>query len=228
MIYTIDLLDKTQIDHINKIFDISDFSDGSVSASYSSDKIKNNLQLEGYEHTELIYYMCDILNRSNDYRQITLCKSFNGMLFCKYEKGMYYHSHLDDYSSGQFRTDYSTTVFLNSPDEYEGGELCLKVGNQDLLYKLDAGKCLVYPTGLMHEVKEVKSGVRKVCVFWSESCIQDKDIRSIISDFNCMWSKYSDEALEKMGRNFYNELLNVKFNLMRKYGNFSGIATKRN
>jgi len=222
MIYTIDLLDKPQIEHINKIFDISDFADGSISASFKNPReTKNNLQSVGYENRELINYIYNILNGCDEYKHITISKTFAGMLFCKYEEGMYYQSHLDNYVAGQTRTDYSNTVFLNSPDEYEGGELCLRVGNQNLTYKLEAGKCLIYPTGLMHEVKKVTSGVRKVCVFWTESYVQDKEIRSILSDFNLTWSKYSNEVHEKMGTDFYDEILNIKFNLMRKYGNFS-------
>jgi len=85
---------------------------------------------------------------------------------------------------------------------------------------------LIYPTGLLHEVKEVTSGVRKVCVFWTESCVQDKEIRQMLADFHFMWSKYCDEAREKLGQDFYNQVLNIKFNLMRKYGNFSGVLQK--
>jgi len=228
MIYIIDLLDKQQLDHVNKIFDYSDFEDGLVSASFSDTEVKNNVQVSGYESKQLIYYIVDVLNKSDDFREITTSKSYSGILFSKYEKGMYYQSHNDNYMMDKSRTEYSSTIFLNSPDEYEGGELCLTIGNQEISYKLDAGKCLIYPTGLLHEVKEVTSGVRKVCVFWTESCIQDKEIRSMLADFYFMWSKYSEEAQEKLGQDFYNRLLNIKFNLMRKYGNFSGVATKRN
>jgi PKHD-type hydroxylase len=126
------------------------------------------------------------------------------------------------------RTDFSSTIFLNSPDEYEGGELVLTVGNQELSYKLDAGKCIIYPTGLLHKVTPVISGKRKVCVFWTESCIDDSEVRSIMADFYFLWSKYYDEMYEKIGHEFCVQLQNIKFKLYRKYGNFSGVATKRN
>ena len=226
MIYIIDLLDKEQLEYINGLFDCSDFEDGLLSASFSDTEVKNNVQISGYEKKELTHYIVDVLNESVDFREITISKSYSGILFSKYEKGMYYHSHNDNYFMNGSRTDYSSTIFLNSPDEYEGGELSLLVGNQEISYKLEAGKCLIYPTGLLHEVKEVTSGVRKVCVFWTESCVQDKEIRQMLADFHFMWSKYCDEAREKLGQDFYNQVLNIKFNLMRKYGNFSGVLQK--
>lgn len=227
MIYVIDLLDELQLKYINDIFDCSDFEQGLMSYSPVSD-IKNNLEVIGFEQKNLISYIVEVLNNSDDFIELTSSRSYSGILFSKYEKGMYYHTHNDSYIMSGKRTDYSSTIFLNSPDEYEGGELCLTVGNQQLSYKLEAGKCLIYPTGLLHEVKEVTSGVRKVCVFWTESCIQDKDIRSMLADFHIIWSKYSEEAYEKLGKDFCDQILNIKFNLLRKYGNFSGVATKRN
>jgi len=226
MIYEIDLLNDYQIKKINDIIEISDYESGMMSASYALEDIKNNLEIKGYEREELISYVVDILNNSNDYTEITSSKSYSGFLFSKYEKGMYYHMHNDNYMMNGSRTDFSSTIFLNSPDEYEGGELVIKFGNQEISYKLEAGKCLIYPTGLLHEVKEVTSGVRKVCVFWTESCIQDKEIRQMLADFHFMWSKYCDEAREKLGQDFYNQVLNIKFNLLRKYGNFSGVLQK--
>jgi PKHD-type hydroxylase len=226
MIYEIDLLNDDQIKKINDIIEFSDYESGMMSANYTSEDIKNNLQVKGYEREELISYVVDILNNSNDFTEITSSKSYSGLLFSKYEKGMYYRMHNDNYMMNGSRTDFSSTIFLNDPTEYEGGELVIKLGNQEFSYKLDAGKCLIYPTGLLHEVKEVTSGVRKVCVFWTESCIADKEIRSMMADFHFMWSKYYDEAYEKLGQDFCAQLQNIKFNLMRRYGNFSGVLQK--
>lgn len=227
MIYTIDLLNNDEIKYINDVFDCSNFCDGLVSNTQFHQDLKSNKQLVGYELNILKEYLIEILNKHKDFAEITSAKSYSNILFSKYESGMYYHLHNDNYIMGNgTRTDLSCTLFLNSPDEYEGGELILNFGNQNLSYKLNAGECVIYPTGLLHEVKPVISGIRKVCVFWIESCISDIDIRSIITDLHFMYSKYYDEAFEKLGEEFCIKLQNLKFKLLRKYGNFSGVNSR--
>lgn len=222
MIYSIDLLNDSQIKYINDICDISDYVNGKMAGELLSDK-KNNLEMIGYEANNLRKYIVQILNSSEEFRNITASKKYSGIIFSKYETGMYYHSHNDDYYINDIRTDYSTTIFLNNPSEYEGGELVLSIGNQEIPYKLKAGSCLIYPTGLKHKVNPVLSGVRKVCVFWTESCIRDGEIRNLLSDYHIMWSKYALDILDKLGEDAYNDILSIKFKLMRKYGNFTGV-----
>ena len=48
-------------------------------------------------------------------------------LFTKTETGGYYRSHWDDVNNGQF----STTIFLSDPRDYEGGELTLYLNGQE-------------------------------------------------------------------------------------------------
>jgi PKHD-type hydroxylase len=226
MIYEIDLLSNEQLKYINDIFDVSDFTSGQISNSIEPE-LKNNEEMIGFERNKLTEYIVESLNNSRDFIEITSSKSYAGILFSKYEKDMYYHLHNDDYSMGAgTRTDFSSTIFLNSPNEYEGGELILTLGNQELSYKLEAGKCIIYPTGLLHRVAPIKSGTRKVCVFWTESCINDTDIRMILADFHFMWSKYYEEMYEKLGHEYCVNIQNIKMRLMRKYGNFSGLTIK--
>lgn len=94
--------------------------------------------------------------------------------------GGYYHVHHDSYENG----DYSTTVFLNEPDEYEGGELCLFIDNEEVSIKLNAGEAVTYPTGIFHKVNEVTSGERIVAVFWTHTTLKDRFMREVYSDVN--------------------------------------------
>jgi PKHD-type hydroxylase len=222
MIYTIDLINEDQLKYINDILDVSDYVKGQTTTGLTLD-VKNNLQAVGYEANNLRHYVVEIINSSSDFIDTTLSKRYAGLIFSKYSGGMYYHSHNDNYAMGDVRTDYSCTIFLNDPSEYEGGELVLTLGNQEIPYKLKAGQCVIYPTGLKHRVNEITSGERKVCVFWVESFIEDYEARNIISDFNSMWNKYGVEIQEKLGNEAYYDILNVKFRLMRKYGNFATI-----
>ena len=66
--------------------------------------------------------------------------------FLRYREGTYYAFHNDFYQINELRTDYSISIFLNSPDEYEGGELVFRQGNMDTEHKLEPGQALIYPT----------------------------------------------------------------------------------
>lgn len=90
-------------------------------------------------------------------------------LFTKTETGGYYRPHWDDVTNGQF----STTVFLSDPRDYEGGELTLYLRGKEEKFKLEPGWGVTYETGTPHEVKTVTSGERIVSVFWTTSIIWD-------------------------------------------------------
>jgi PKHD-type hydroxylase len=50
------------------------------------------------------------------------------------------------------RTDLSATLFLSSPDEYEGGELNVEYTYGRLDIKLPTGSLVLYPSGAIHVV----------------------------------------------------------------------------
>lgn len=228
MIYILDLLNESQLKHINETFECSDYEVGTM-AGLIRPEWKNNEEISGFERSELSKYVVEILNNSRDFTEITNAKTYAGVLFSKYEEGMFYNLHNDNYMMGDgTRTDFSTTIFLNSPDEYEGGELILQVGNQEFKYKLKAGQCIIYPTGLMHKVTPVTSGVRKVCVLWTESCVADADIRTLLADYYFMWSKYKREIYENIDDEFPILLESIRMRLLRKFGNFTGVSIQRN
>lgn len=224
MIYVVDLLNDDDLKYVNDLFDSANFHEGQTSGGIIKD-LKNNLEVSaGYESLKLRDFIAKKLNSTESFLSVTVAKKYSGILFSKYESGMYYNSHVDDYSMERGgRTDCSVTIFLNDSTEYEGGELCITIGNQEYPFKLKAGQCLIYPTGLKHRVNTIKSGVRKVCVLWVESCISDSEIRNMLADYYTMWSKYSIDILEKLGSDAYNDILNIKMRLMRKFGDFTGV-----
>ena len=94
-----------------------------------------------------------------------------------YNKGGYYGWHRDvvhpnspDYDPNIVRK-ISISIWLNDPDEYEGGELDIEVGGprDDLRYhtfKLPKGSIIVFPSNSWHRVRPITSGVRKSLVVW--------------------------------------------------------------
>tara|TARA_B100000427_G_scaffold156888_1_gene130282 strand:+ start:129 stop:704 length:576 start_codon:yes stop_codon:yes gene_type:complete len=65
----------------------------------------------------------------------------------------------------------SATVWLNDPEEYEGGEFDIetKGPREDIRYdtlKLSKGSIVIFPSDKWHRVRPVTSGVRKSLVIW--------------------------------------------------------------
>ena len=100
-----------------------------------------------------------------------------------YHEGDFYDWHIDSYINPVFQNDnpynrkVSVTVFLNDPEEYEGGEFDLEMRGPKTeartdnverydTFKLPKGSMLVFPSYVWHRVRPVTSGVRKSLVLW--------------------------------------------------------------
>lgn len=140
--------------------------------------IKSNLELScSTLSSEINSMIMEKLDFDNKFISFTTAKETGLNIVSKTSTGNYYNPHIDNWGNG----DFSTTVFLNSPDEYIGGELCLYFGNgEEKKVKLEAGWGITYSTGILHRVNEVVSGVRYASVFWTKSHIKNSQVRSLI------------------------------------------------
>ena len=230
MNYTINLLDKKSINRILEIYGLATFKTGLMTSPNNRDRQfqteqKNLLDMVrdegivGYE-TECCNILDKNIIRSTQFYDHTCPKKYSKIKFLEYRQGMYYKEHNDSYMMGSIRSDFSCTVFLNDPTEYEGGELVIRVGDKDIEYKLEKGQAVIYQTGLSHQVKEVISGSRKVAVFWVESCIQDTRILSLYQQFCLLHENYNikqSEGFFPPGAEFGEKLHAFKNNLLRNF-----------
>ena len=151
---------------------------------------KNNFEATGpiTERNTLDELIHSSLENDNTYLNYT-CPWYSGKpIYSKMGDGGYFRSHHDHFTNGH----YSTTVFLNEPDEYEGGELVLSLGGGIKKFKLPAGHAITYTTGTPHEVTEVTSGLRYVAVFWTKSIIPDTFMRELYSDISKVMDLFPD------------------------------------
>lgn len=221
MIYTINLLKKENVLKVRSCFDKAVFKEGKMTDVRNMKQdlnldVKNNLEMEKDQY----YKLCnDILlssiEKSSDFYNICNPKAYASVLFLDYREGMYYKKHNDYYMMNNLRTDFSCTIFVSDPSEYEGGELVVDIGNREISYKLNPGEAVIYPTGLKHRVNTVESGSRKVIVFWIQSLIQDSRIRNVYADLCIMQKKYGHVL---SGHDDLNDDINcIKYNIMRSF-----------
>ena len=115
------------------------------------------------------------LDKDMDFNSIVVPDETNNLIISKITEGGYYKCHLDS----EFAGNYSTTIFLNEPDEYVGGDLQLLLDGDIKNFKLKAGWGITYLTGIPHQVLSVTKGVRYAGVFWSSSIISDPFMREV-------------------------------------------------
>lgn len=222
------ILDQNQVKNIQSKIEEANknnyWQDGihTLNQSRNPHSIKSNLELSNFNILKNINdCIMHSLDRDKKFLDFTIPVTTDLNIVSKTIKNGYYKPHCDVWENG----DFSTTVFLNSPQEYEGGELCLYFGGQkETKIKLDAGWGITYLTGILHRVNEVKSGSRYVSVFWTKSLIKDEFIRNIYSELGNIESILFDNNSNTSSLNCYESIQdpefcikNLKNEILRRY-----------
>jgi PKHD-type hydroxylase len=177
------LLIPEEVKQVVRALEQSNFVDGRETAMGQAKDVKNNLQVaRSKERTENDNLVIAAMQRHPALQAYALPSRFVPPLFSRYEPGMKYGDHVDSALMGGWqgvRSDYAMTLFLNTPDSYEGGELVLEGGEE---IKLDAGEAFVYPATSIHHVAPVTRGVRQAAVTWMQSMVRDAALRAILYD----------------------------------------------
>ena len=166
------------------------FVDGKLSAGMAAERVKNNEELasDAKEIQQLNNLVMGSLVQHPLYQSAALPIKIASPFYARYRPGMTYGDHVDDPimgpPQGRYRSDVSTTVFLNEPGDYEGGELVIRTSFGDQHIKLPAGHAVVYPSSSLHHVAEVTEGERLVAVTWAQSMVRDASKRELLYDLN--------------------------------------------
>ena len=165
-----------------RLLNSEDWVDGIHTTTGKMKENKRNLELGNQkDYKELSSDIMKILSQDKVFESFALPAKIFSLLFTRTGKGMYYGPHLDaPYCFGDGRRDLSFTIFLNQPNEYQGGELILNISPEKKSIKFQAGEMIVYPTKYLHEVKEVTEGERMVCVGWIQSQLPNNEDRESI------------------------------------------------
>jgi len=187
MLVTIpDLLDGEQLAAIRAELDRGNFVDGKLTAGERAAALKRNLELAAEQagFDALNNVVMTRLVQNPVYLRSALPAKICAPIYARYTAGMEYGYHIDDPVMGppaaRYRSDIAITIFLNSPHEYEGGELSIELPHGRHEVKLPAGQAVLYPASSYHAVKPVVSGERLVAVTWVQSLVRRADQREIL------------------------------------------------
>ena len=166
------------------------YGDGSTSAGMAARRVKHNeeLALDPAQMSDLNNLVMNSLVQNPVYRSAAMPLRIAAPYYAHYTKGMSYGEHVDDPIMGTgselYRSDVSITIFLNSPDEYDGGELVIQTAFGGEQVKLPAGDAVLYPSSSVHRVAEVTRGERLVAVSWVQSLVQEAEKRALLHELN--------------------------------------------
>jgi PKHD-type hydroxylase len=221
MIHIPNVLTAEQVARCRDVMTRAAWIDGRATAGHQSAQVKKNLQLPetAPEARELGAMVIEALARSNLFMSAVLPKQVFPPLFNRYDAGMTFGAHVDNsirgHASGiRIRTDLSSTLFISSPEDYDGGELVVEDTYGSHSVKLPAGDMIVYPATSLHHVTPITRGSRIASFFWTQSMIRDESKRSLLFDM--------DMAIIKLNRDHGEhpsvvELTSVYHNLLRQW-----------
>jgi len=168
------------------------WGDGRATAGYQSARVKENLQLP--EDCDASRKLRDLvvtaLERNSLFMAAALPARVFPPLFNRYDVGQTFGAHIDNAiravtgTGHRIRTDISATLFLNPPDEYDGGELVVEDTYGAHAAKLTAGDMILYPATSLHRVTPVTRGSRIAAFFWVQSMVKDDGRRTILFDLD--------------------------------------------
>ena len=196
--------------------------DGRVSAGWQGAPVKHNEQID--ERAEVAARCQSVilgaLERHPLFISAVLPNEVYPPMFNRYGPGMAFGAHVDGsvrihpHTGRKLRTDVSATLFLNEPDDYDGGELVVHDAFGAQRVKLPAGHMAVYPATSLHEVTPITRGRRLASFFWIQSLVRDDAQRSMMFDLYNAIQRLNQTGADALARR---GLVGVYHNLMRQW-----------
>ncbi len=187
-----DVLSREQLTVMRAALEGADWTDGRETVGAQGARAKQNQQLPESSplRQQLGQVVLSALARSPIYHAATLPLRTLPPRFNRYHGGGHYGFHVDGAvmalpaAAGQLRSDISCSLFLNEPEDYDGGELVVSDTYGEHEVKLPAGDLIVYPSSSLHRVQAVTRGTRLASFFWVQSLIRDDGRRRLLFELD--------------------------------------------
>ena len=222
MIYRIPgVLSEQEVRFLVDELNHAEWVDGRATVGAQGAQVKNNQQVDtrSERYAQLQAKVLDAVNRHSLFFAAALPKTISSPLFNRYQQHETYGFHVDGAvrqhpHSGWMRTDLSATLFLSSPESYDGGELTINDTYGQHSVKLPAGDLVLYPSSSLHCVTPVTRGVRVASFMWIQSMIRDDKRRAMLFELDGTIQSLKNqhgESAEALS------LLNLYHNLLREW-----------
>ncbi len=216
-----DLLTADEVAGIRAIIDAADWIDGNATSGHQAALAKNNEQLpeDSDAAKQAGRLILEALGRSPIFFASALPLKIYPPLFNRYGPEQEFDTHVDNAirikrgSDFRIRSDLSITVFLEAPEDYDGGELLIEDHYGVQRVKLPAGHAVVYPSSSLHRVTPITRGRRVASFFWLQSMVRDAEERRTLFDLDRAVQRLTGELGGK-DRSVI-ELTGVYHNLLR-------------
>jgi len=182
-----DVLTRQQLDDIRGRLDGAQWTDGRETVGHLGAQAKRNEQLPDGSplKRELGEIILLALAGNPLFFSAALPLKYLPPRFNRYAGGGTYGFHVDGAvmhlaQGEQLRSDLSCTLFLNDPQEYDGGELVISDTYGEHEVKLPAGDLILYPSSSLHQVTPVTRGARLASFFWVQSMVRDDARRRML------------------------------------------------
>ena len=216
-----DLLSAAELADVRAIIDTAEWIDGNATSGHQAALAKNNEQLpeDGDAARKAGRLILEALGRSPIFFAAALPLRIYPPLFNRYGAGQEFDTHVDNAirikrgSDFRIRSDLSITVFLEAPEDYDGGELLVEDHYGVQRVKLPAGHAVVYPSSSLHRVTPITRGRRVASFFWLQSMVRSAEERRTLFDLDRAVQRLTGELGGK-DRSVI-ELTGVYHNLLR-------------
>ena len=218
------VLAPEQVAHCRERLASAAWADGRITAGHQSAQAKDNAQLPETDPVarELGALILEVLARNSTFFSAALPKRVYPPLFNRYAGGQSFGFHVDnavryDRSRGgveAVRTDVSATLFLSSPEDYDGGELVIEDTYGEQRVKLPAGDMVLYPGTSLHRVTPVTRGERIAAFFWTQSMVREDAQRRLMFDLDVSIRRLTQDVPDHPA---LVQLTGVYHNLLRRW-----------
>jgi len=222
LVHISQVLNPDQLAECRKVLATAEWVDGRVTAGHAFAGVKHNRQVPVTHPAarRLGDLILTALDRTPLFLSAALPLKIVPPLFNRYESGETYGSHVDGAvypvagTPHRVRTDLSATLFLTSPEEYDGGELVTDDTFGSHRIKLPAGDMILYPGTSLHRVEPVTRGVRLASFFWIQSMVRADSQRALLFDLDTAIQQFAGQVTDKPA---VAQLYNVYHNLLRQW-----------
>jgi PKHD-type hydroxylase len=216
------VLTADQVNQCRQALYGANWVDGRVTAGHQSGLVKDNMQVPEDHPTarKLGEVVLKALEQNALFLSAALPLKVFPPLFNRYAEGQTFGIHVDGAvrqvpgTPHRVRTDLSATLFLSTPEDYDGGELTIEDTYGAHGIKLPAGDMILYPASSLHHVRPVTRGVRLACFFWVQSMVREDSRRAILFDLDNSIQRLAAAARDDQT---VVQLTNVYHNLLREW-----------